>query len=204
MRGTALGTGLVIAGVAVALFALSRTPQGVGTAAPVAAVGLERGASAMELEQLRNEQHQRSEPVIEEAIHVEGVQPKSIQESTRLGTASISGVVRVKGFAPTEPLTLRLLVEGEDPYAVVGNRTQVAGDGTFAFAGFEPRFKGRIQLPRRYALAGSQPRQRSIQVEAPSEGHVLDLERLPALTGRLVARSSGEGIEDAVVQGVLT
>jgi Sigma-70, region 4/Carboxypeptidase regulatory-like domain len=136
-----------------------------------------------------------------EAIRAESAAPPAARVVAAMSV--LSGLVRVRGLPPTEPLTLRLFPEGDSIDSELARAT-VAGDGTFEFKDVEPGLRGRIRIPNRYTVLGSEPRQRSIAVEAPKRDIVLELERVSCLTGELVSRVSGLPVEDAIVQGLLT
>ena len=131
-------------------------------------------------------------------------EPLSEPEAQRSieGSGSISGVVHLSGNAPGERITLRLL-EGWDFEGTLMAGASVASDGSFSFEGLAPGFEGLIRLPGRYSMAGSRPRERAIRVSAPSSGLLLDLERVPCLTGKLVSRATGEPVAEATLRATL-
>ena len=120
-----------------------------------------------------------------------------IEESAPVASAlgAIVGVVRVDGGPPRESISLRL-VAAEDASFQDEQRVAATPDGRFMFEGLPADFRGHIEVPRRYSVANSDPRIRSIPIDAPQEDLVLDLERTPCLTGRLVSRQDGQPVED--------
>jgi len=122
--------------------------------------------------------------------------PGVVETRVEIPSAAIAGSVRVLGAPPREPVSLKLLAAKDSPSQE--ERIATAGaDGRFAFEGLAPGFKGQIQVPRRYRFAGTQPSSRTLDVEAPSERLVLELERRRCLTGRLVSRLDGAPVEGA-------
>ena len=109
-------------------------------------------------------------------------------------TVAIAGVVRVDGGPPREPVSLQL--RAKDGPVQDEQRVAVDPDGRFRFERLPAGFQGNIEVPRRYSVAQSDPRARFIPVEAPQDALVLDLERWPCLTGRLVSREDGQPVED--------
>jgi hypothetical protein len=201
MRRSLLGLVLLIAGVAVAVIALLESPEDLDSAEP------QRTNSGGEyappqLESPTGMQAARSEQVPSIEVLAAG-EPIADAASVSPESASISGTVLIKGAPPGEPFVLCLWAEG-DGFGPELARIDVSADGAFAFEGLEAGFRGRIQLPVRFIVAGSQPRRRAIPVEAPSEGMSIEVERVPCLTGKLAARSTGEPVDDANLQVILT
>jgi RNA polymerase sigma factor (sigma-70 family) len=193
--------------ILVAALAITAASVTIGVVLPRLSASHSPSSAAPRLAQPRTEDPVLGRTAAEaEVTEREAIRAESApQPAARVVAAKsvLSGLVRVRGLPPAEPLTLRLFGDGSATESELARAT-VATSGAFEFEGVEAGFKGKIRTPNRYILAGSEPRQRSLSVEAPDTNIVLDLERVPCLTGRLVSRTSGRAVEDATVQGMLT
>ena len=128
----------------------------------------------------------------------------------------LSGWVTVGGTAPAQKISLYLesdqalfdvpenvpkvreflmLHSGRHAFTAVG---ATDSRGRFSFRGLDPRWSGEITVPREYlvrhaGIAGSS--KRSLRIERPQPGLLIDLEQLPLLRGRVVAESGVESIK---------
>jgi len=135
-------------------------------------------------------------------LHAAELRPGAGEQTIRVPSGvSVSGVVRVNGVAPSEPLDLRLLLPERPAWAdaipervwwsIARTRHGRGSVGArfvprdrFAFDGLPRAAALPLTLPEDYVLAGTYATQ--IVVAAPDDEVVLDLIRLPRVTGRVV------------------
>jgi hypothetical protein len=201
MRWRLICLGATIAGTAMAIAVLAKGPRGPDSVAPSSNPSLERSQSDLGIE--------RSRVDILEDAELAGDSRRLIPEHSALAATDldgessvVSGTVRVGGLPPGESLTLRLIA-GQGQSGISALSTLVAADGSFVFKGLSAGWQGWIQIPQRYYVEIESQRERAIAVTAPSTEVAIELERVPYLTARLIARSTGLAVSSAEVQGVL-
>lgn len=135
-------------------------------------------------------------------VHCQEIELAAGETELRLPSGlALAGRVLIDGAPPEEPITLELdydtrIFDGREPPPPVRDelgvcrRTSATTDaaGAFAFRALDPGWSGEMWVPPGYVFAGHRSRAQgaSLHVRGPQVGLVVEVERLPRVTGRVI------------------